>query len=162
MGVAGAPPSLTSLSADGGFPVLTIYLQVFLSSAFLREGECQWPGCARVYFSFINTSFPACSSLKPRELCFPETGVSFRIRENRPPGTFHQFRLLPVQFLCPNISVSYRLLEGECWLQRLPLGICCVQGTAPPALDMSHLVYSPTTPLIHSFNIPEIFLVCLS
>ncbi|CAD7666830.1 unnamed protein product [Nyctereutes procyonoides] len=98
---------------NGGFPVLTIYVQVFLSSASLREGECQWPGCARVYFSFINTSFPACGSLKPRELCFPETGVSFRIRENRPPGTFHQFRLLPVQFLCPNISVSYKLLEGE-------------------------------------------------
>nr|XP_035942904.1 proto-oncogene tyrosine-protein kinase receptor Ret isoform X1 [Halichoerus grypus] len=98
---------------NGGFPVLTIYLQVFLLSVSLREGECQWPGCARVYFSFINTSFPACGSLKPRELCFPETSVSFRIRENRPPGTFHQFRLLPVQFLCPNISVSYRLLEGE-------------------------------------------------
>ncbi|KAM9216225.1 proto-oncogene tyrosine-protein kinase receptor Ret isoform 6-T6 [Dugong dugon] len=52
-------------------------------------------------------------SLKPRDLCFPETGLSFRIRENRPPGTFHQFRLLPVQFLCPNISVAYRLLGGE-------------------------------------------------
>uniref|UniRef100_A0A8C9JHD3 Ret proto-onco n=1 Tax=Panthera tigris altaica TaxID=74533 RepID=A0A8C9JHD3_PANTA len=98
---------------NGGFPVLTIYLQVFLSPTSLREGECQWPGCARVYFSFVNTSFPACGSLKPRELCFPESGVSFRIRENRPPGTFHQFRLLPVQFLCPNISVAYRLLEGE-------------------------------------------------
>uniref|UniRef100_A0ABI7WEN0 Receptor protein-tyrosine kinase n=1 Tax=Felis catus TaxID=9685 RepID=A0ABI7WEN0_FELCA len=98
---------------NGGFPVLTIYLQVFLSPTSLREGECQWPSCARVYFSFVNTSFPACGSLKPRELCFPETSVSFRIRENRPPGTFHQFRLLPVQFLCPNISVAYRLLEGE-------------------------------------------------
>ncbi|XP_046314399.1 proto-oncogene tyrosine-protein kinase receptor Ret isoform X2 [Marmota monax] len=98
---------------NGGFPLLTIFLQVFLSSTPLRESECQWPGCARVYFSFYNTSFPACSSLKPRELCFPETGLSFRIRENRPPGTFHQFRLLPVQFFCPNISVAYRLLEGE-------------------------------------------------
>ncbi|XP_008588751.1 PREDICTED: proto-oncogene tyrosine-protein kinase receptor Ret, partial [Galeopterus variegatus] len=97
----------------GGSPLLTVYLQVFLSPASLREGECQWPGCARVYFSFINTSFPACSSLKPQELCFPETGLSFRIRENRPPGTFHQFRLLPVQFLCPNVSVAYRLLGGE-------------------------------------------------
>ncbi|NP_001393701.1 proto-oncogene tyrosine-protein kinase receptor Ret isoform o precursor [Homo sapiens] len=96
-----------------GFPLLTVYLKVFLSPTSLREGECQWPGCARVYFSFFNTSFPACSSLKPRELCFPETRPSFRIRENRPPGTFHQFRLLPVQFLCPNISVAYRLLEGE-------------------------------------------------
>ncbi|NP_001393702.1 proto-oncogene tyrosine-protein kinase receptor Ret isoform p precursor [Homo sapiens] len=95
-----------------GFPLLTVYLKVFLSPTSLREGECQWPGCARVYFSFFNTSFPACSSLKPRELCFPETRPSFRIRENRPPGTFHQFRLLPVQFLCPNISVAYRLLEG--------------------------------------------------
>uniref|UniRef100_A0A8C0W211 Cadherin domain-containing protein n=1 Tax=Castor canadensis TaxID=51338 RepID=A0A8C0W211_CASCN len=98
---------------NGGFPLLTIFLQVFLSSLPLREGECQWPGCARVYFSFINTSFPACSSLTPRELCFPDTSLSFRIRENRPPGTFHQFRLLPMQFLCPNISVAYRLLQGE-------------------------------------------------
>ncbi|KAM6163280.1 proto-oncogene tyrosine-protein kinase receptor Ret isoform 9-T9 [Rhynchocyon petersi] len=52
-------------------------------------------------------------SLKPRDLCFQETGLSFRIRENRPPGTFHQFLLLPVHFLCPNVSVAYRLLGGE-------------------------------------------------
>ncbi|XP_006902802.1 PREDICTED: proto-oncogene tyrosine-protein kinase receptor Ret [Elephantulus edwardii] len=100
-------------SRNGGFPLLTIHLQVFLSPASLREGECQWPDCARVYFSFINTSFPACRSLKPRDLCFPETGLSFRIRENRPPGTFHQFLLLPVHFHCPNISVAYQLLGGE-------------------------------------------------
>lgn len=141
--MADAPPDLTSFSADGGFPVLTIYLQVFLSPTSLREGECQWPSCARVYFSFVNTSFPACGSLKPRELCFPETGVSFRIRENRPPGTFHQFRLLPVQFLCPNISVAYRLLEGECRPCRAILSACYVPSTGPLALDMSHLVYSP-------------------
>lgn len=98
---------------NGGFPLLTVYLQVFLSPTSLREGECQWPGCARVYFSVMNTSFPPCGSLKPRELCFLETGLSFRIRENRPPGTFHQFRLLPMQFLCPNVSVAYRLLGGE-------------------------------------------------
>ncbi|XP_043782947.1 proto-oncogene tyrosine-protein kinase receptor Ret isoform X2 [Cervus elaphus] len=98
---------------NGGFPLLTVYLRVFLSPTSLREGECQWPGCARVYFSIINASFPACGALKPRELCFPESGLSFRIRENRPPGTFHQFRLLPVQFLCPNVSVAYRLLGGE-------------------------------------------------
>nr|XP_021527925.1 proto-oncogene tyrosine-protein kinase receptor Ret-like [Aotus nancymaae] len=96
---------------NGGFWVFTVYLKVFLSPTSLREGECQWPGCARVYF-FFNTSFPACSSLNPRELCFPEKSLSFCIRENRPPGTFHQFRLLPVQFLCPNISVAYRLLEA--------------------------------------------------
>ncbi|KAM6157285.1 proto-oncogene tyrosine-protein kinase receptor Ret isoform 6-T6 [Erethizon dorsatum] len=98
---------------NGGFPLLTIFLHVFLSSPPLREGECHWPGCARVYFSFINASFPACSSLSSREICFPENGLSFRIRENRPPGTFHQFRLLPVHFLCPNISVVYRLLQGD-------------------------------------------------
>ncbi|KAM6163273.1 proto-oncogene tyrosine-protein kinase receptor Ret isoform 2-T2 [Rhynchocyon petersi] len=98
---------------NGGLPLLTIHLQVFLSPASLREGECQWPDCARVYFSFINVSFPACRSLKPRDLCFQETGLSFRIRENRPPGTFHQFLLLPVHFLCPNVSVAYRLLGGE-------------------------------------------------
>ncbi|KAK2098094.1 hypothetical protein P7K49_023545 [Saguinus oedipus] len=139
-GVANAPTGLTSLSADGGFRVFTVYLKVFLLPTSLREGECQWPGCARVYFSFFNTSFPACSSLKPRELCFPEKSLSFRIRENRPPGTFHQFRLLPVQFLCPNISVAYRLLEGECQhcgaaAQRLLLlGLLCLQ----PELSWSH------------------------
>ncbi|KAL1789765.1 proto-oncoprotein tyrosine-protein kinase receptor Ret [Sigmodon hispidus] len=98
---------------NGGFPLLTVFLQVFLGSTTQREGECHWPGCARVYFSFINDSFPACSSLKSQDLCIPETGLSFRIRENRPPGTFYQFHLLPVQYLCPNISVTYRLLEGE-------------------------------------------------
>uniref|UniRef100_A0A8C5KRS7 Proto-oncogene tyrosine-protein kinase receptor Ret n=1 Tax=Jaculus jaculus TaxID=51337 RepID=A0A8C5KRS7_JACJA len=101
-------------SRNGGFSSLTVFLQVFLGPTVLRE--CQWPGCARVYFSINSSSFPACSALTPRELCFPETDLSFRIRENRPPGTFHQFRLLPVQFLCPNISVAYGLLEGE----RLP------------------------------------------
>ncbi|XP_036293917.1 proto-oncogene tyrosine-protein kinase receptor Ret isoform X1 [Pipistrellus kuhlii] len=98
---------------NGGFPQLTVYLQVFLMPTPLREGECQWPGCARIYFSFINASFPACGSLQPRELCFPDREPSFRIRENRPPGTFHQFRQLPVQFLCPNVSAAYRLLGGE-------------------------------------------------
>lgn len=128
---------LTCLSADGGFPLLTVYLRVFLSPASLREAECQWPGCARVYFSVINASFPACSALKPRELCFPESGLSFRIRENRPPGTFHQFRLLPVQFLCPNISVAYRLLGGECQLHGAFLDACQVPGAVLRFLYMS-------------------------
>ncbi|KAB0403866.1 hypothetical protein E2I00_001742, partial [Balaenoptera physalus] len=88
-----------------GMPLLYVHA--------LQDVPEEWPGCARVYFSLINASFPACGALKPRELCFPETGLSFRIRENRPPGTFHQFRLLPVQFLCPNVSVAYRLLGGE-------------------------------------------------
>lgn len=124
------PLGLTSLSADGGFPQLTVYLQVFLLPTPLREGECQWPGCARIYFSFINASFPACGSLKPRELCFPDREPSFRIRENRPPGTFHQFRQLAVQFLCPNISMAYRLLGGECEPHGLFLGasVCQAQG----------------------------------
>ncbi|KAM9051700.1 proto-oncogene tyrosine-protein kinase receptor Ret isoform 9-T9 [Megaptera novaeangliae] len=123
---------------NGGFPLLTVYLQVFLSPASLREGECQWPGCARVYFSIINTSFPACGALKPRELCFPETGLSFRIRENRPPGTFHQFRLLPVQFLCPNVSVAYRLLGDVAEEPGCPLS-CAVSKRRPECEECSGL-----------------------
>ncbi|KAM9216231.1 proto-oncogene tyrosine-protein kinase receptor Ret isoform 12-T12 [Dugong dugon] len=69
-------------------------------------------------------------SLKPRDLCFPETGLSFRIRENRPPGTFHQFRLLPVQFLCPNISVAYRLLGDVAEAAGCPLS-CSVSKRRP-------------------------------
>lgn len=104
---------LLSLSADGGFPLLTIFLRVFLSPVSVREAECQWPSCAHVYFSCINSSFPACGSFPPRQLCFPDTDLAFRIRENRPSGTFHQFRLLPMQYLCPDISVVYSLLQGE-------------------------------------------------
>lgn len=148
--LADAPPGLPSLSADGGYPLLTIYLQVFLSPTSLREGECQWPGCARVYFSFINTSFPACGSLKPRELCFPETGLSFRIRENRPPGTFYQFRLLPVHFFCPNVSVAYRLLGGECWPHgALPWCLLCARhSTESPQHEPSGLLHT-TMPSIY-------------
>ncbi|KAM5139771.1 proto-oncogene tyrosine-protein kinase receptor Ret isoform 13-T13 [Callospermophilus lateralis] len=75
--------------------------------------------------SWEKLSIRTCSSLKPRELCFPETGLSFRIRENRPPGTFHQFRLLPVQSFCPNISVAYRLLEDVAEKEGCPLS-CAV------------------------------------
>ncbi|XP_058527543.1 proto-oncogene tyrosine-protein kinase receptor Ret [Ochotona princeps] len=98
---------------NGGFPLLTIFLQVFLSPVSVREAECQWPSCAHVYFSCMNSSFPACGSITPRQLCFPDTDLAFRIRENKPSGTFHQFRLLPMQFLCPDISVVYSLLGGE-------------------------------------------------
>ncbi|XP_032761712.1 proto-oncogene tyrosine-protein kinase receptor Ret [Rattus rattus] len=118
---------------NGGFPLLTVFLQVFLGSTAQREGECHWPGCARVYFSFINDTFPNCSSFKARDLCTPETGVSFRIRENRPPGTFYQFRMLPVQFLCPNISVKYRLLEGDGLPFRCDLD--CLEVSTRWALD---------------------------
>lgn len=90
-----------------------------------------------MYFSIINASFPACGALKPRELCFPESGLSFRIRENRPPGTFHQFRLLPMQFLCPNVSVAYRLLGGECQAHGAFLDACRVPGMALQFLYMS-------------------------
>ncbi|KAL6059072.1 hypothetical protein STEG23_024065 [Scotinomys teguina] len=70
-----------------------------------------------VYFSFINDSFPACSSLKSQDLCISDSGLSFHTRENRPPGTFYQLYLLSVQFLCLNVSVTYSLLEGESLLQ---------------------------------------------
>lgn len=131
------------LPADGGFPLLTISLQVFLGSTSQREGECHWPGCARVYFSFINDSFPACNSLRSQDLCIPETGLSFRIRENRPPGTFYQFNLLPVKFLCPDIRVEYKLLEGEFQpLGTIPLS-CCTVGIVLQALRVSHVSVLP-------------------
>ncbi|KAL6047058.1 hypothetical protein STEG23_026852 [Scotinomys teguina] len=58
------------------------------------------------------------------DLCILETGLSFRIRKNSTPDTFYQLHLLPVWFLCPYTSETYRLLEGEslpfhCNLDRL-------------------------------------------
>lgn len=98
---------------NGGFPQLTVYLHVYLSPTSQRESECQWPGCARVYFSFMNKSFPTCDTFEDKDLCFPPSDLSFRIRENRPPGIFYQFRQLPVHFLCPHINVTYQLLEDN-------------------------------------------------
>ncbi|KAM5237012.1 proto-oncogene tyrosine-protein kinase receptor Ret isoform 13-T13 [Ctenodactylus gundi] len=60
--------------------------------------------------SWEQLSLATCGALSPSEVCFPDRNLSFRIRENRPPGTFHQLRLLPVHFLCPNVSVTYSLL----------------------------------------------------
>ncbi|KAM5237008.1 proto-oncogene tyrosine-protein kinase receptor Ret isoform 9-T9 [Ctenodactylus gundi] len=62
--------------------------------------------------SWEQLSLATCGALSPSEVCFPDRNLSFRIRENRPPGTFHQLRLLPVHFLCPNVSVTYSLLPG--------------------------------------------------
>ncbi|XP_055131206.1 proto-oncogene tyrosine-protein kinase receptor Ret isoform X14 [Symphalangus syndactylus] len=92
--------------------------------------------------SWEKLSVRTCSSLKPRELCFPETRPSFRIRENRPPGIFHQFRLLPVQFLCPNISVAYRLLEDVAEEAGCPLS-CAVSKRRPECEECGGLG-SPT------------------
>ncbi|KAM6157292.1 proto-oncogene tyrosine-protein kinase receptor Ret isoform 13-T13 [Erethizon dorsatum] len=80
--------------------------------------------------SWEQLSLRTCSSLSSREICFPENGLSFRIRENRPPGTFHQFRLLPVHFLCPNISVVYRLLQDVAEAAGCPLS-CAVSKRRP-------------------------------
>ncbi|KAL6085845.1 hypothetical protein STEG23_033393 [Scotinomys teguina] len=112
---------------NDGFSLLTTFLQVFLGSTVQQKDKCHWPGCASVYFSFINDSFPACRSLKSQDFCIPETGLSFCIRENRLPRTFYQLYLLTVQLLCPNINVTHRLLERE------SLPFCC----NPDSLEVS-------------------------
>ncbi|XP_074856176.1 proto-oncogene tyrosine-protein kinase receptor Ret [Carettochelys insculpta] len=86
---------------------------VYLSSQPFRGKECKTPTSALVHLFIINATAPACNALMPRQLCFSEMDLSFHIKENKPPGTFHQLQLPPKHYLCQNISISYKLLAVE-------------------------------------------------
>ncbi|NWT27762.1 RET kinase, partial [Cardinalis cardinalis] len=101
------------LSVGNWVPLSKVMLYVFLSSHPFQEKECDSATRATVLLSLINATAPACSSLTARQLCFTEMDLSFHIKENKPPGTFHQLRLPSVHHLCQNLSISYKLLAGE-------------------------------------------------
>ncbi|XP_075073239.1 proto-oncogene tyrosine-protein kinase receptor Ret [Mixophyes fleayi] len=68
---------------------------------------------ADVHLSFNNITFPSCSSLQPRDLCFSDTDLSYHIKENRPVGRFYQFHPRFTVQQCPNISASYTLISDQ-------------------------------------------------
>lgn len=94
-------------------PLSKVMLYVFLSSHPFQEKECDSATRTTVLLSLINATAPACSSLTARQLCFTEMDLSFHIKENKPPGTFHQLQLPSVHHLCQNLSISYKLLAGK-------------------------------------------------
>ncbi|XP_043912217.1 proto-oncogene tyrosine-protein kinase receptor Ret [Protopterus annectens] len=69
-----------------------------------------------VFLKLINDVPPPCDNLKPHDLCFSDMDLSFHIRENKPPGNFHQMRILPIQSQCQNVSIDYALVTEN----RLP------------------------------------------
>ncbi|KAM7171244.1 proto-oncogene tyrosine-protein kinase receptor Ret isoform 1-T1 [Macrochelys suwanniensis] len=99
-------------------PKVTFY--VYLSPQPFQGKECDTPISAVVHLSIINATVPACSALTSRELCFSEMDLSFHIKENKPPGTFHQLQLPPIHHLCQNVSISYKLLAGKTGVEGLP------------------------------------------
>ncbi|NXU07795.1 RET kinase, partial [Buphagus erythrorhynchus] len=88
-------------------PKVMLYVHPF------QEKECDSTTRTTVFLSLINATAPVCSSLTARQLCFTEMDLSFHIKENKPPGTFHQLRLPSVHHLCQNLSISYKLLAAE-------------------------------------------------
>uniref|UniRef100_A0A669Q5B0 Ret proto-oncogene n=1 Tax=Phasianus colchicus TaxID=9054 RepID=A0A669Q5B0_PHACC len=101
------------LSVGNWMPLSKVMLYVFLSSHPFQEKECDSATRTTVVLSLINATAPACSSLTARQLCFTEMDLSFHIKENKPPGTFHQLQLPSVHHLCQNLSITYRLLAAE-------------------------------------------------
>lgn len=104
---------LFSEAVGNWMPLSKVMLYVFLSSHPFQEKECDSATRATVFLSLINATAPACSSLTARQLCFTEMDLSFHIKENKPPGTFHQLQLPSVHHLCQNLSISYKLLAGK-------------------------------------------------
>ncbi|NXL75008.1 RET kinase, partial [Leptocoma aspasia] len=101
------------LSVGNWMPLSKVMLYVFLSSHPFEEKECDSATRTTVFLSLINATAPACSSLTARQLCFTEMDLSFHIKENKPPGTFHHLQLPSVHHLCQNLSISYKLLAAE-------------------------------------------------
>ncbi|KAL8186807.1 UNVERIFIED_CONTAM: hypothetical protein K2H54_012611, partial [Gekko kuhli] len=98
---------------------------VFLSSQPFQGKECQSTphynfyaklphvAYAKVTLSLINVSVPACHSVAPSQLCLVDTDLSFQIKENKPPGPFHQLQLPSQQQPCQNVSLSYKVIADE-------------------------------------------------
>ncbi|PKU37491.1 proto-oncogene tyrosine-protein kinase receptor ret [Limosa lapponica baueri] len=108
-----AREDFNTLSVGNWMPLSKVMLYVFLSSHPFQEKECNSATHTTVLFSLMNATAPACSSLTARQLCFTEMDLSFHIKENKPPGTFHQLQLPSVHHLCQNLSISYKLLAAE-------------------------------------------------
>ncbi|XP_078499070.1 proto-oncogene tyrosine-protein kinase receptor Ret [Lissotriton helveticus] len=96
----------------GNSPTMIKFKVVVLSRPF-KEKDCALEPSATVSLTIKNATMPPCSSLIPEDLCFTKTDLSFTIKENRPPTTFHRFHRPPIQGQCQNVSLSYRLLIKE-------------------------------------------------
>ncbi|KAH0623422.1 hypothetical protein JD844_006165 [Phrynosoma platyrhinos] len=95
-------------------PMPKLMFQVYLTSEPFQGKECRESYIkAVVKLSIINATMPACGSVSPSQLCFPNMDLSFHIKENKPPGTFHQLQLLSPQHQCHNASISYEVIAGE-------------------------------------------------
>lgn len=65
-----------------------------------------------VKLTFFNTTAPTCGQLKLEKLCFPDRDINPHIKENRMPGALRQLRRFTHADLCPNYTISYRLVAG--------------------------------------------------
>ncbi|XP_069467136.1 proto-oncogene tyrosine-protein kinase receptor Ret [Ambystoma mexicanum] len=102
-------------SLSSGKPALfwQLKLKVIVLPRPFQETDCSLDPTAMVTLTIKNATVPVCSALKPEELCFTKTDLSFIIKENRPASIFHKFQLLPIQAQCSNASLSYILVIEE-------------------------------------------------
>nr|XP_034993995.1 proto-oncogene tyrosine-protein kinase receptor Ret isoform X1 [Zootoca vivipara] len=97
-----------------GISVSKLILQVFVSPLPFQGKECHESYTkVLVKLSVINSTMPACSSGMPSQLCFANTDLSFHIKENKPPGIFHQLQSYPLQNQCQNATISYEVIADK-------------------------------------------------
>nr|XP_020657948.1 proto-oncogene tyrosine-protein kinase receptor Ret isoform X2 [Pogona vitticeps] len=103
-----------TLFAGNWMSMPKLILQVYLTSRPFQGRECRESYTkALVKLSVVNATMPACGSLMPSQLCFADTDLSFHIKENKPPGTFHQLQRFALQQQCQNASISYTIIADE-------------------------------------------------
>ncbi|XP_042317097.1 proto-oncogene tyrosine-protein kinase receptor Ret isoform X1 [Sceloporus undulatus] len=103
-----------TLFAGNWMSMPKLMLQVYLTSQPFQGKECRDSYIkALVKLSIINATMPACDSVSPNQLCFSNMDLSFHIKENKPPGTFHQLQPLSPQHQCHNASISYEVIADE-------------------------------------------------
>uniref|UniRef100_A0A803TQH0 receptor protein-tyrosine kinase n=1 Tax=Anolis carolinensis TaxID=28377 RepID=A0A803TQH0_ANOCA len=91
-----------------------LILQVYLTSQPLQGKDCRESyNKALVKLSVINGTMPACGAVPSSQLCFANMDLSFHIKENKPPGTFHHLQQLSPQHQCHNASISYKVIADE-------------------------------------------------
>uniref|UniRef100_A0A803STA9 receptor protein-tyrosine kinase n=1 Tax=Anolis carolinensis TaxID=28377 RepID=A0A803STA9_ANOCA len=103
-----------TLFAGNWMSMPKLILQVYLTSQPLQGKDCRESyNKALVKLSVINGTMPACGAVPSSQLCFANMDLSFHIKENKPPGTFHHLQQLSPQHQCHNASISYKVIADE-------------------------------------------------
>lgn len=86
-------------------------LKVAAAPMSLKMVSDQFPK-VEIILTFFNATAPTCGQMKLEKLCFPDRDINPHIKENRMPGALRQLRRFTHADLCPNYTISYRVVTG--------------------------------------------------